>query len=116
MKKEKIIFLRPELAAIMKELNTLYKKSGFYGYQTSKDFELAHQEDFKNDHFRDMIQHLIDNGYIESWQSLKPTELGYSYKWYWKKYLELFFLFPALISFAVSVITTLVTQWLKDWL
>lgn len=114
--KNKVIPLPPELENIMKELNDIYKKNDFYAFATVKEFETKHIDDLSNDRYRDMIQHLIDNGYIESWTNLKPTEYGYSSAWYRKRHLFYQFAIPAGVAVVVSIITTVITLWIKSLL
>lgn len=114
MKINILIPLPPELQNIMKELNDIYKKNNFYAFDAIREFEKKHADDLRNDRYRDMIQHLIDNGYIESWDNLKPTEFGFSSAWYRKRYLFYQFAIPAGVAVVVSIITTVITLWIKN--
>lgn len=114
--KNKVIPLPKELQDIMKELNDIYRKNNFYAFATIQEFQDKHIDDLNNDRYRDMIQHLIDNGYIESWTNLKPTEYGYSSAWYRKRHLFYQFAIPAGVAVVVSIITTVITLWIKSLL
>lgn len=114
MKINILIPLPPELQNIMKELNDIYKKNNFYAFDAIREFEKKHADDLRNDRYRDMIQHLIDNGYIESWDNLKPTEFGFSSAWYRKRYLFYQFAIPVGVAVVVSIITTVITLWIKN--
>ncbi|MBO6303920.1 MAG: hypothetical protein J6M62_02445 [Selenomonadaceae bacterium] len=108
------VVLPPETEKLLKRLIALYKKhwNNEALYKQGLN-EIAEESDSS---LFDRVETLVKSRYLRDNDRCIPTDIGISYSFLKRMhYMDRYF-FPASISIAVSIITTLITIWIKGQL